>query len=570
MHVPSDQNPLSQRTRQDGTEAHAPRVMLIGVTLILCAAAYSFHFTSFLHAKEIVLALSLTLAAAHAALRKEVPTQGLAAFAPLWGFLALSILFRLALFPAHVPSAAITEIARWAMLLLLAAFAYPAMANETARKQIANFLIFSACLVALLGLLQYAGLLDFLFPRFEGYTQRVYSVFGNQDLYGGYVVLGLPLVIAPCLRQAPRPRFPWIPLAILIPGLLISGCRSAWLAALAGIAISIPYRRLHKPRAGRLLAAAALLICATVLLAPEATTRRIKKTFAPRDEGTWARLWFWDGALRMFSEAPVIGVGLGHYAYWSPQFLGEAFYAPNGQHRFRNERYADHPHSDPIQILAEAGMAGTLCWLWMITRIIRAARRHPGKNASPSFAPAAGALTALIIFACFNRPSESAAHTLAGLLLASMLLAHRSPQPLDPKPSGPARTAAATALALLAAGLALFWGWAVLVPSCQLRAAEDAYLAGQPSLALYERVLRHPWPNYQAHKEYAIALADAHRENQACLEFQKALRGLDTGDIYLALALLAENRGDRQAARAWARQCLQRWPANADARELIR
>jgi len=558
MSFPTDRNP----------SAAGLRLSLIGLTVILCAIAYSFRFTSFLHAKEIVLGLSLVILAIMAVARREFPGAGFAAFAPLWIFLAASIVFRLLIFPAQVPSATVIEIVRWAMLLLVVAFIYDSLAVKMTAVRVLDLLILSTVIVALLGLLQYAGLLTFLFPRFEGYPQRVYSVFGNQDLYGGYVVIGLPLIVARYLDRSRCGSFVVPALAILVPGLLISGCRSAWIAAAVGVAVSIPYRRVDMRRFRRLIIAVVLLILSTALLAPDATFRRLTHTLGPHDEGTWARLWFWDGALRMFSDAPVVGVGLGNYAYWSPSCLGEALYAPNGKAHFRNELYADHPHSDPLQILAEAGIIGLLCWLWIIVRLVRRGKNDKKDEEAGWIGPEWGGLAALVVFACFNRPSESVAHSLAGLLLASMLLAGPHADSVGSSPRV-ARGIASGVLAVATVGLVVFWFWAVAIPSYHLRKAEDAYLTGEPSLALYERVVRHPWPNAIAHKEYAIALAEADRKDEAYLEFQKALRGLDTGDIYLALALLAADRGDRVAARAWARECLGRWPTNSEAQQLL-
>jgi tetratricopeptide (TPR) repeat protein len=168
------------------------------------------------------------------------------------------------------------------------------------------------------------------------------------------------------------------------------------------------------------------------------------------------------------------------------------------------------------------------------------------------------------VYAVFNCPSQSIAHGFAGLLFAGMLLArHRA--------SAPARKSRSAAwvqpLGTLAASA--FLVWAVVLPSYSLRAAEDAQLAGRPALPLYESVVRHAWPNAAAHRDYGIALADAGRYDEADRELQRALDGLDTGDIYLALAVAASKRGDKQSAYRWAVECTRRWPLNPEARQLI-
>jgi len=94
-------------------------------------------------------------------------------------------------------------------------------------------------------------------------------------------------------------------------------------------------------------------------------------------------------------------------------------------------------------------------------------------------------------------------------------------------------------------------------------------LAGGNALTLYEEVVRHPWPNAEAHKEYGIALAEANRNREARCELTEALKGADTGDIYLALALLSTRLRDPVTAYKEALACLRRWPGNREVIELI-
>lgn len=526
------------------------RGAFVCAAVALCAVVYSFRLTSFLHVKELALCVALCAMAATVILRGQLSWSGCAAFLPLWVFLGCALAFHGVIFPAQVRSDALVEVARWVLLLLVTAFAYDLLAHAAWRQRITDAISASSVLVAVLGLIQYAGLCPSLFPVFEDYTQRVYSVFGNQDLYGGYLAIGAPLLVHRFLLPASMNWLALGGLMAVIPGLLISGCRSAWIAAAVGVALSIPYRRVGLRRAAVLAGVAVGLSVVTVWATPAPTIHRVTRSFRSEDEGVWARLWFWDGAVRMWRDRPVLGVGLGNYAYWSPRYLGEALRASGGQTRLNRELHTDHPHSEPLQGLAEGGLIYVLCWFWMFSRL--------GRTRGPEW----GGLAALIAFALFNGPLQSVAHALAGLLLAAMLLARR------PGKLRHSRAATYTAPAASLA-VAMFMMWAVVLPSYRLRAAEDAHLAGKPCLHLYERAVSHPWPNAEAHKEYAIALAEAERDVDAYREFESALEGLDTGDVYLAMAILAAKLGDGEAATQRARGCLQRWPSNKDAIELL-
>ena len=143
-------------------------------------------------------------------------------------------------------------------------------------------------------------------------------------------------------------------------------------------------------------------------------------------------------------------------------------------------------------------------------------------------------------------------HVWAGLLLMGMLL-------VRPDTGLARKRLSAHVLFPVTVATCVVMAWAVFVPSYWLRAAEDAHLAGEPSLELYERALAHPWPNAEARKEYAFALSEAGRDADARRELERTLEGLDTGDAYLSLALLAAKRGDRESARRWGEECLRRW-----------
>jgi len=519
------------------------------VIIVACAIAYSFRFTSFLHAKEAVLCIGLGVISILVALRGRFSWRGIAAFLPLWLWVGAG-LCRLCFAPPQVPSDAAVELGRWLLLLLTVGLVFDVLGNDTWRRRVMNAFLLSTVVVGLLGLVQYAGAVPLLFPVFEGYTQRVYSVFGNQDLYGGYLAIGVPLLAHRLLASKRLDAASLTGLCVLTPALLVSGSRSAWLAAAVGVAVAVVMTERNRARLALFGALIAALAVVAAFAAPDATVRRITQTFRDEDEGRHARLFFWEVAWGLFEDAPLLGHGAGAYAYWSPRYLGELVEAEPGPLKFDVERHADHPHCEPLRILAETGLVGILFWLWLAARLLR---RRGIEWAG---------LAAFAVFACFNGPLDSAPHLLAALLLAAMLSARRQEDTAEAWPS-------AYALPALCIALCAFEVWAVLVPSYLLRAAQDAQLAGEPALGLYERALRHPWPNAEAHRDYAIALAEDGRVDDAYGHFQEALDGLDTSDLYLALAALAIERGDRDAARRWAQECLRRCPRHPEATDLL-
>jgi hypothetical protein len=526
-----------------------PRVRVLEAALFLSAIAWSFRLMSFLHAKEAVLALFLPLAAA-LALRKNASLRaGFRAWTPLW--LGLCVTGFAGLCTAQVPARVVEEMSRLTVLLLFATLSFDLLRKPAIQARILKTIVLGAAAVAALGLLQYAGAAPGLFPKFAWYDQRIYSVFGNQDLFGGYLALAVPLVLHALLTRDRVPRFYVVFLPLLAAGLLLSGSRSAWLAACVGCLAILPWTASQRRRIVWIAPVVLVVAVATIAISSTPLLARVTGVFGPGDIGGRARLWFWDGTARMIRDARWLGVGLGNYGYWSPRYLAESLHAEGAPNAFHNELHALDAHCEPLHYLAETGFLGAAFAVWMATRL--QARRSA----------VWGAFAASLVFACFNAGMHSAPHALAALLCMGMLM--RDPK-LSTKPQSSLPNRLTFAASSLVGGMLL---WTVLVPSYLLRRAEDVHCAGQNPLAWYERALAHRWPDYDAREEYGQALFEAGRFDAARTQLQYAARGVDTGKVHLLQGMTSERLGDWKAARNAYEACLYRWPGNAAANQGI-
>ncbi|HOM49066.1 MAG TPA: hypothetical protein PK491_11170, partial [Candidatus Hydrogenedentes bacterium] len=160
--------------------------------LLLCAVAWSFRTTSFMHAKELVLVGALVIATPLQWHLRCLYTPKQRLLLPLWaGLLFWAVT---GAFQAKVHGYLLESLVRWQLYLTVVWLAVPAFSVPGGKELLYKSLIGSAWIVAVLALLQYAGALPFLFPIFPAYTQPAYSVFGNQNLLGGYVALALVLL----------------------------------------------------------------------------------------------------------------------------------------------------------------------------------------------------------------------------------------------------------------------------------------------------------------------------------------------------------------------------------------
>ena len=543
---------------------HWRGVILCG-TVIWCAVAFSFDLVSFQHAKEAALNAGLLGLGVCVALGKARTGRGFRFFLPLWLWLAWAVLSGLgtATFRPYL----FIEAMRIASLLLMASLCAGLLQDSAWRAKVSMALILSGVMVAGLGLLQYSGIAARVFPAFSGYTQPIYSVFGNQAYFGGYMALILPLSLDHLAKSKPVSRYHTASTAILLAGLVLSGSRAAWLAALTGCLVAWPWRHIPLRRTLWTAAGIAGVVLLSVLLGWSQVEGRIRDLFADSDVGGPARLWYWDGSLRMAGAAPIAGVGLGNYPYWSPHYLGLALWAPGGEKHSASEIHTVHAHHEPLEFAAETGLVGLLFGGWMLVRLAR--RRGP----------AWGGLTALLVFCLFNAGLHSAPHALAGLLMAGML----RKRDLKMDKAGQSRSFAGNCVPKLALAneseVALAnergWRWAfvlaavflgmthtglVLLPSYLLRSAEEAHVAGDNALPLYERAVRYPYTPPETWEVYGMALLEAAQPRNAIEALNKARTGLDTGRLHLLRAMADLEVSEQEKAREALKSCVIRWP----------
>lgn len=491
---------------------------------------------------------------------------GIRALLPLWLYLALGIL---ALMTGHSPAPAQTALALMMLTppLWFASLAWPHLTPAL----VARTLLVATGAVAAVGLAQYLGWADGWFPRVETYTQPMYSVFGNQDLLGGFMALGLVIAVQQIFGERSPAASRALAIgaaALLLPAWMLAGSRTAWLAGALGIVLAVWLSRpIGSIRYGRPILPLALIgavaAMALVALAPAETIGRVTNTFGADDEGGWLRLWFWDATLRMVREAPLAGVGLGAFSHEAPRFLGAAYMDASWiTHRY-TELTVDHAHSDLLEALAETGIVGAILLGWMGIRLVRARPEGSQGRPHPSAWPP---LLTLGVFACFNTPVMSPPHAVAGLMLMACLMTghvrdtQRSAPAIRPKLLTTGVPVGFSAL-LLAVVIAF-----LLVPSVSLRSAQTAHLAGSDTLPDYNLAAA-SWSPFAA--EAWASQAQCHVEHEqwdaAIAAYERALTGMDTGRVHLELGALHYRTGRIDLATPRLAAAVQRWPWNYDA-----
>lgn len=546
------ENPVCEPSRLDTI-----RLFVVAVAIVLCSAAYSAHLTSFLHAKEAILALSASVLGALTIVRGNVSRTGVFFLLPLL-FVPVFCLAAGVFGFTDLGRSSVVEFIRWALLAAFVLCAFDLLEAERSRGPIRDAIVGSATLVGLLAVLQFMGIARYLFPDYDGNAHVLYSVFGNPGLLGGYLAASLPLAFYGMVESRRlHVVVRWTACAIVVAGLALSGTRSAWAAAVAGTAFVILNGRLWNRRALALAGALIVPLLCVVLVAPELTSGRVEDAIHGSDPSMGLRYWFWSGAARMIREHPWAGVGPGNFGFYSPAALAEVLHGPGGERYVHNELHTVHAHNDFLELTAELGIAGVVPFLWWFARLFRS----PG--------PEWGVLVALLVFSCFYFPYYSLPHGLVGLLAAGMIFTRgREAVPRSLAKSG-GRSAVAALTGLCAILVFPLLVWVVILPSYRLRAAMNLHVAGEDPIPAYERVLAQAWAPPETHEKLGLARFQAGDTEEAEQEFTTALEGMDTGAVYMGLGAVRLQLGKATEAKEALESCVYRWPSYVPAWELL-
>ena len=288
--------------------------------------------------------------------------------APVAAFLLFALLS--ASWAASLPDAA-KELLKWGELA--AAFVLVATTIRTVRqvKLLLAMLFVGALAEAALGAYQ------FFFrvgpPSFEiGRFFRAHGTFGQPNPFGGYMGMVLPLGVAVALWDRSTR---WRVLALATAGACalamgMSQSRGAWLGAAGGIAalmMAAGRRTMAAVLLGGLVASLVALLGAFEALPAALTTRLAPLTqyfgvfdvrtivLTPQNWAVVERMAHWQAAFAMWEARPLLGVGIGQYAFRYPDFYLAGWADPLG-----------HAHNYYLNVAAETGAVGLALYLAMV------------------------------------------------------------------------------------------------------------------------------------------------------------------------------------------------------------
>jgi O-antigen ligase len=238
------------------------------------------------------------------------------------------------------------------------------------------------------------------------FPARARGLVGHPLTYGGQAMLLLSLGGALALGARERTwRLGALALSVLlVPALLGSFTRSAWIGTFVSLAVIV-----GRTRARWLPFLGALLLAALFAL-PAGYRTRALSAFDTKNVWNVERVLLWDAGWRIFVDRPVTGVGLQDLRPWIERYRRPGAHETHG-----------HLHNVPLQVAATMGVVGLAALAFLVWGLFRTAAARPR---APTGFPAAlrngvlGALAGFVAAGCFewNLGDEELVNFLAAIV----------------------------------------------------------------------------------------------------------------------------------------------------------
>ncbi|MBR6523158.1 MAG: O-antigen ligase family protein [Clostridia bacterium] len=178
---------------------------------------------------------------------------------------------------------------------------------------------------------------------FEDMGGRIYSTFGNPNVFGEYLLIVIPITFGLMLKAEAtnRKNLYLAAFSLQMVCMILTYSRGCWIGIMLAMGLMLIFTRRK---------ISSLFIFAVFLLPfvmPETIVQRIMSIGDVSDSSTSYRVYIWQGTLRMLKDFWYSGVGIGEGAFGSVY----PHYALNGI-------IAPHSHNLYLHILSETGICG--------------------------------------------------------------------------------------------------------------------------------------------------------------------------------------------------------------------
>lgn len=311
----------------------------------------------------------------------NLPTEPMIAMAlAAWGLrLIWTGGFQVPRSPLHLPLAMLAGIAllsvalgahqaaglkAWLVAAAYAAFGYlyflSSPCDATRRGRWIRMVVITAAVWGLYGSIRVLAL--GISPRMAYGIARPF--FPEHGTYAAFLAMALPLAILYALDRRGAARLGYAAAAFLIAlGITLSFTRAAWVSLVVVLPLAgVLWARRRGSWRSLVLPAVLAAMVAAIMFAAGATrnlSRHAESVGEVENVSNLERVNRWIAAWEMTKDHPLLGVGYGAYALAYPEYrrklvVTEVSYLYMG------------PHSEPLRLLSETGIAGLAAALWFL------------------------------------------------------------------------------------------------------------------------------------------------------------------------------------------------------------
>jgi O-antigen ligase len=277
------------------------------------------------------------------------------------------------------------------------------------RKLVVRLSLICGALISVCAILQYyGGVWRISVPRMS----RVYATFGNPNFFASFIAGLIPVGAALYVQK----KRPWILPAIIImlAALYFTYSRGAWLGLMgSGLFWWIFLYKKKSIKQG--------IVLAVIILCVFASTRSVwmRET---------SRLIIWRDTLKMFSQNPFFGIGIGRFYAEFPSYASEQLLAILPPDKF----IVNYAHNEFLELLVETGIAGFGVYLWLLAVFFSTVLRN--RNDDPIYTGALCGSVAVLIHSAVSVNMRFAVSSIWAFYLMGVSAAYVSGQPaLDKK-----------------------------------------------------------------------------------------------------------------------------------------
>ena len=419
------------------------------VLVVLTTLAYSIQFSDYKVPKVggvyLVVPLLLGLWLARSVVRGRFSLEHSPLYWPLLVYMTVSAL---ALFFSSNPGRGVEVLLFQACLFGLCIVLADHFRDLAGAIKFLRFVVIIGFIVALIGLLQYGGVL--LFPEITNFGDQPISTLGNPNLVAHYLGIILPLtgVMFFLLRGLKDRVLLGFTLGLTGFLLLLTQSRAGWLAVGVAFLFGLYVRRAPT----RWVRLAVVWVVVLALLSPslgligdqiylggegrfseraehlvQEVWERLRSGFDLRDFSISQRFIIWADTLSLIYANPLLGVGPGNYEMALPPHRTSLRHQDWGELVGERENIARHAHNEYLEIWSESGFVGLVALLWMLGSLLGLGWRRLRRGGDPEISLLAlgcmGGLVATLVHSFFSfnlRDPTAATHfwIVAGLLIA--------------------------------------------------------------------------------------------------------------------------------------------------------